>query len=174
MEGLYLTKNNSVCSHCIDQTGGCCGDVHLVLTPEERIIFQKVFDDNKSPDSHTLEVYDKEVYLYDSKEENCMFLKEDNQCGIYDSRPLICCTYPILWEEEETSYDLNYFIDFACPLSHRVTMKEFAHWVDINKRKIKDMGELDFDSADSQYVNLSVLRSEVNVLELVTDPNLLP
>lgn len=65
-----------------------------------------------------LESSDKEedqwVMLKNNEEGGCIFLNEENQCGIYEARPLQCSTYPFVprimksahtWNEEVRAMD---------------------------------------------------------------------
>lgn len=166
----------SVCQKCIELTGGCCEDVTFALFEREYQFFKQRFDDGTAPKNHKLEVHDEEdeIYQYNSDGDRCMYLGEDNQCTIYDVRPLICRTYPILWQEPEDSHDLNYFLDMACPLTYRHPYRDFLAWIDEYEKTILEMGELDFEKDEPQYINLSELLEEVNLIKLVKDANLTP
>ncbi|MCE7736116.1 MAG: YkgJ family cysteine cluster protein [Candidatus Heimdallarchaeota archaeon] len=166
----------SVCQKCIELTGGCCENVTFALFEREYQFFKQRFDDGTAPKNHRLDVHDEEgeIYEYNSKGEPCMYLGEDKQCTIYDIRPTICRTYPILWQEPEDSNDLQYFLDIACPLTYRIPYRDFLTWIDEYQKIIDEMGELEFERDDSQYVNLSELLEQVNLVKLVKDSSLLP
>ncbi|OLS23436.1 MAG: hypothetical protein HeimC2_26400 [Candidatus Heimdallarchaeota archaeon LC_2] len=166
----------SVCQRCIKLTGGCCEKVTFALLENEYSMFKQRFDNGTAPKNHTLEIHDEEekIYQYSSNKERCMYLGNDNNCSIYDVRPTICRTYPILWQEPEDNDELQYFLDIACPLTYRVPYRDFLGWIEAYQDKITEMGELDFEMTDSQYVNLTSLLEEVNLVSLVRDKDLVP
>lgn len=166
----------SVCQKCIELTGGCCENVTFALFENEYLLFKQRFDNGTAPKNHVLEIHDEEenVYQYSSNDERCMYLGPDNNCSIYEIRPTICRTYPILWQEPEDEDTLQYFLDIACPLTYRVPYRDFLGWIEDYQEKITEMGELDFEMTDSQYVNLTNLLEEVNLISLIKDRDLFP
>jgi Fe-S-cluster containining protein len=166
----------SVCQKCIELTGGCCENVTFALFEREYLFFKQRFDAGTAPKGHKLEIHDadEKIYQYNSNEERCMYLGDDNNCTIYEIRPTICRTYPILWQEPEDSHDLEYYLDIACPLTYRIPYKDFIGWIDAYQKIIDEMGELEFERDDTQYINLSHLLEEVNLIKLVKDVNLIP
>ena len=162
-----MAKKN-ICSECINHSGGCCVGVRFNVHENEIGPFLKAQNSGKMPSSHKL-VYDKDdsTYLYDSGNNNrCMFLGVNNQCQIYDKRPLICRLYPILWKKD------NYFIDLICPLVHTIPLRDIATWPEttMNRASLKDMPELDFDGRSRQYINLKTLFGMNDTLEILKDP----
>jgi Fe-S-cluster containining protein len=96
MELEFPEDARFVCEKC----GRCCGDtedtirhVLLLKTEAEKISEQTSLDIHK----FAQEVYGFEPYIYEIKknepEGKCLFLK-NNQCTIYDFRPIICRFYP--------------------------------------------------------------------------------
>ncbi|MHA2089372.1 MAG: YkgJ family cysteine cluster protein [Candidatus Kariarchaeaceae archaeon] len=166
-----LTKNKRICTACINDSGGCCTEVEISIHIDELAPFKERFDAGSAPAGHTLEIHDDDtkVYLYTSQEDSCMFLNEDTTCGIYEKRPLICRMYPVMWEEKKKT--MNFFGDFACPLAHMIPVRDLASWSWNTKNKgyVDKMGELDFESSEPQYVNLTVITDEVDPVSLL-DP----
>ncbi len=83
------------CNRC----GLCCGDTEektrhiLLLESEANVISAKT---SLPKQEFTVQIADKAPYCYEMKkpkEGKCFFLK-DNQCSIYQQRPLICRFYP--------------------------------------------------------------------------------
>jgi Fe-S-cluster containining protein len=95
------------CSKC----GLCCGDTEqktrriLLLESEAEEISRKT---SQPPEVFCEEISGKEPYVYEMKKTmgKCVFLK-DNQCTIYEMRPLICRFYPF---ELKFSSDQNRYI----------------------------------------------------------------
>jgi len=96
MEFEFPEDARFVCEKC----GRCCGDtedtvrhVLLLKTEAEKISEQTSLDIQE----FAQEVYGFEPYIYEIKktetEGKCLFLK-NNQCTIYDFRPIICRFYP--------------------------------------------------------------------------------
>lgn len=163
-----MAKKN-VCNECINHSGGCCVGVRFNVHKNEVKPFLEAKQSGKMPINHKLE-FDKDdnTYLYDSGDgERCIFLGKNNQCTIYDQRPLICRLYPILWKKD------NYFVDLICPLVHVVPLREIATWPEKNqnKKSLPDIPELDFDGRNRQYINLKTLLSMNDTLEILKDPD---
>ena len=162
-----MAKKN-ICSECINHSGGCCVGVRFNIHENEIEPFLKAQKNGKMPTTHKL-VYDKDdnTYLYDSgNNTRCIFLGVNNQCQIYDKRPLICRLYPILWKKD------NYFVDLICPLVHTIPLRDIATWpeTNMNRASLKDMPELDFDGRSRQYINLKTLFGMNDTLEILKDP----
>ena len=95
MEFTYPVNVRFECNRC----GLCCGDtkqksMHILLLESEakRIASQT----SKLLTDFSMKINDKLPYCYEMKktsESKCVFLKE-NQCIIYQLRPLICMFYP--------------------------------------------------------------------------------
>lgn len=169
-----MREENNLCHQCIKQTGGCCTDVEFSIHVDEAEPFLKAFENAIAPEGHILEKdkSDPEVYEYSSNEEPCMFLDDNNRCSIYERRPTICRTYPILWAENKGI--MNHYLDCSCPLAQRVSLQEIRSWVlQLPKPEIiEKIGELDVDIKDPSYINLTVLASQVTPPQLLTDPSL--
>ncbi|MHA2252376.1 MAG: YkgJ family cysteine cluster protein [Candidatus Kariarchaeaceae archaeon] len=171
-----MTKNKQVCTECITETGGCCTEVQLCVHIDELESFKEKFDTKTAPKGHTLTVHNEvgDVFIYNSQEDPCMFLDQTtNQCQNYENRPLICRTYPIMWQEKGKG--MNHFVDFACPLAHMVPIRELHRWAKVpkNKEYMEKMGELVFKTSYTQYVNLTILAEEVepqHLLDIEMEP----
>jgi Fe-S-cluster containining protein len=93
-----LTYSFSQCQFECTKCGLCCGDTEqktrhiLLLESEAAEISQKT---SRKPEEFCEAIIGKEPYVYEMKKTvgKCIFLK-DNQCTIYESRPLICRFYP--------------------------------------------------------------------------------
>ena len=169
---MTTEKNKkSVCSECIKVSGGCCVGVRFNVHVDEAKAFIEVEKNGGFPPNHKfiLDKDDKEQYLYESGDEKCIHLDENNNCGIYNERPLICRMYPILWKKEE-----NYYVDMICPLVHFIPLRDIALWPEDpqNQKMMKHMDELDFDGRSRQYINLKTLRGMNDALDIVKDRNL--
>ena len=104
------------CNRC----GLCCGDTkqknrHILLLEAE----------TNNIAAHTsrcildfsLEIKDKRPYVYEMKktsEGKCVYLK-DNQCSIYQLRPLICRFYPfeLKFNKDKKLHDFDFTVE--CP-----------------------------------------------------------
>lgn len=139
-------------------------------------MFRKRFDDKTAPNKHTLTLHDddNDIFEYSSASDPCMFLSKDLECTIYEKRPLICRMYPILWQEKRRSEDMDYFVDYACPLAHRLPVRDFFNWIHEYEKLVMEMGELDFNYKMGNYVNISHLMDEVNIVELAIRKDLVP
>jgi Fe-S-cluster containining protein len=117
------------CSKC----GLCCGDTRektrhiLLLASEANLISTKTFLPKQEFAKETM---GKTPYCYEMKkadEGKCVFLKE-NQCSIYDLRPLICRFYPfeLKFDADKNLHVFNF--TFECPTIGKgklVTLKDF-------------------------------------------------
>ncbi len=146
-------------------TGGCCTDTRFSIHISELEPFKKAFEQNPSiSKGHKLEKFDgDEVYLYDSKNNPCIFLNMEKRCSIYEKRPLTCRLYPILWKERSK------YIDFACPISHTVPLREIMQWLEKkeNKAQLKKMEALDFNERLAQYISISHVIKISECLEFI-------
>lgn len=104
------------CNKC----GLCCGDTKqktrhiLLLKAEAGKIASKI---GQTINDFSVEVEGKKPYIYEMKksgEGKCVFLR-DNQCGIYQIRPLICMFYPfeLKFNEDKKTHEFNFTIE--CP-----------------------------------------------------------
>jgi Fe-S-cluster containining protein len=91
----YPTHVNFDCSKC----GLCCGDTaekvrHVLLLESDAERIERLT--NLKANFFAAVASGKLPYLYEMKkgsDQKCVFLK-DNQCMVYDIRPLICRFYP--------------------------------------------------------------------------------
>jgi Fe-S-cluster containining protein len=108
-----LTYSFSQCQFECTKCGLCCRDTEkktrhiLLLASEAEEISKKTdqkFGDFCEP------IFGKEPYVYEMKKTQgkCVFLK-DNQCTIYQTRPLICRFYPfeLKFSANENRYIFN-------------------------------------------------------------------
>lgn len=169
--GNNKTKKKSVCSACIDISGGCCVGVRFNIHIDEITKWLEKEKNGGYPLNHVFKIDkdDKDQYIYDSQGERCVHLNENNICSIYEDRPLMCRMYPILWKKRE-----NYFVDMICPLVHFIPLRDIATWPEDpkNKKMMKNMDELEFDGRSRQYINLKTLREMNEALEIVKNRDL--
>lgn len=158
----------NVCQACLAHSGGCCVDVRFSFHDSEAQPFVERQDQDSLPYLHKLIKESDGSYTYDSGGDLCMFLDEEYRCTIYDQRPLICRLYPVLWKKGVLA------VDFTCPLSHLVPLREMLKWLEspANKKQINLMPELDFDLRARRYVNIITLREDNDVLEILDWENL--
>ena len=153
----------STCQKCIAEDGGCCTNVVITLHESEAEPFFERLHSKNLPDGHIFsqDYVDADLWEYNSNEEACMFLGKDNNCSIYDKRPTICRTYPVMWTKRR--YQMNYYVDSSCPLSKEVTVKELVNWMEHlpHPELMKKIGDLDFNTRDRDYVNLTVVSSKI-------------
>ena len=157
-----------ICQKCININGGCCTNVKLLIHGSEIDAFRERYNTNTLPLEHEFEVVDKErdLYLYDSGGERCMFLNADNICSIYEQRPLICRLYPLKWQTME-----NYHIDLSCPLAHLIPLNEIAHWRDEDKNThlLTKMVPLHFNSKSKDFANITNLKKKYFQLKILDE-----
>ena len=160
------TKN--VCQECINHTGGCCTSVNLSIHISELNSFIEYIMKNGLPKGQKIENLDdeKDIYLYNSGNEKCIFLDENNQCKIYSNRPLVCRMYPILWKTKE-----NFFIDMSCPLAFIVPIKNILESIkeSKNQEQLKILDDLNFNPLLYQYLSVSNLVKEYPVLKIIKE-----
>ena len=156
-----------ICQKCIKSNGGCCTNVKLLIHSSEIELFRERYNTNKIPLEHDLEIVDKEkdLYLYDSGGERCMFLNADYTCSIYEHRPLVCRLYPLKWQTTD-----NFHIDLSCPLAHLISLNEITHWKneDNNAELLTKMAPLNFNSKNKNYANITNLKKkyyQLNILD---------
>jgi len=116
VEFTYPTNMLFHCSKC----GLCCGDTKqkprciLLLESEANDISNLTHQ----PKQHfATEVRNKAPYLYEMKKNSqgiCLFL-EDNNCAIYEHRPLICRFYPfeLKFSQDKENYTFEFTLE--CP-----------------------------------------------------------
>lgn len=104
------------CSKC----GLCCGDTKqkprcILLLESEATDISNL---THQPKQHFAnEVKNKAPYLYEMKKNSqgkCLFL-EDNNCAIYEHRPLICRFYPfeLKFSQDKENYTFEFTLE--CP-----------------------------------------------------------
>jgi Fe-S-cluster containining protein len=167
-------ENKPVCSECIKTTGGCCVEVEFSIHKSEVTIFLAKQRNGELPSGHSLKFDDSDdTYTYSSGEGRCTFLSDENKCSIYETRPLMCRMYPVLWQQRKKM--LSYYLDMSCPLAHRMPLREFISWPNRNEnnRQISQMNDLDFNHKDEQYISLTVISQQPET-SLAMNPNLLP
>lgn len=116
---------------------------------------------------------DPDVIEYQSNEEPCLFLDPETKfCTIYDRRPTICRTYPVQWQIKRRK--TSYYLDCSCPLSHRLPLHTFMSWIEglPQPELIDKIGELNFNSRERRYLNLTVINEQADPLALVQDMRL--
>jgi len=103
-----------------NQCGICCGDTKqktrhiLVLEAEVNNISSQTSLDRTD---FSFQIVDKSPFVYEMKktnEGNCVFLKE-NQCMIYQIRPLICEFYPFELKFNNNKQLHVFDFTFECP-----------------------------------------------------------
>jgi Fe-S-cluster containining protein len=128
------------CSKC----GLCCGDTigkkrHILLLEQEAnaistetCLFKEIF---------TTQIADKNPYRHEMKKNNegiCFFLK-DNQCRIYELRPLICRFYPFELKFDPCNDQYVFNFTFECPgitKGRLVTKKDFEDLFSLAKKRL--------------------------------------
>jgi Fe-S-cluster containining protein len=138
----FTYPNNVIfkCSKC----GLCCGDTeekkrHILLLEQEANVISAVSCLLK--EAFTTQIADKDSYSYEMKKNNegkCFFLK-DNQCCIYEYRPLICRFYPfeLKFDPDKDQYAFNF--TFECPgitKGRLVRKKDFKELFSLAKKRL--------------------------------------
>ena len=104
------------CTRC----GICCGDTqnktrHILLLAQEVIEIAK--EATRDASSFCFEVEGASPYAFEIRKQldgKCVFLK-NNQCIIYDRRPLICRFYPFELKFSETNGYYLFYVTLECP-----------------------------------------------------------
>lgn len=121
VQGRFYTRTGG-CNGC----GKCCHDIYLVHE-DQTIQDEATF--------RTLQTTDREFSQFEPMGEDehglrfkCIHLLEDNRCGIYDRRPLLCRQYPsehgmLLGSQlpEECDYQFHILKPFAEVLAQNLT-----------------------------------------------------
>ena len=164
-----------VCTNCIRKTGGCCTNVHLIIHSSEITPFLKAKDSGLFTKSHVLEKWNdnKDLYVYTSTDQRCIFLSTNNTCLIYEKRPTICRLYPVVWKTGIIE-PFNIYIDLLCPLSHVVPIIDIYKPSKkmINKELMKKIGSLNFDDNDCSYLNITDKKQSSDGLKALYDEEL--
>ena len=116
---MDFTCPNNVFFEC-SKCGLCCGDTKertrniLLLESEANIISTETCLPKQN---FTKQITDKIPYCYEMKKDRegkCFFLK-DNNCSIYEIRPLICRFYPFELKFESNKKQHVFSFTFECP-----------------------------------------------------------
>jgi len=84
----------------------------------------------------------------------CVFLNLDNQCVIYENRPLGCRVYPLIYDEER-----GVVLDSECPLADSVGCEDLVKGVELIKLVLREL-ELTYNYA----VNWSLVDKSIALL----------
>jgi Fe-S-cluster containining protein len=138
----FTCPNNVIfeCSKC----GLCCGDTkeknrHVLLLEQETNIISN--ETCLPKETFTTQIADKDPYCCEMKKNNegkCFFLK-DNQCGIYELRPLICRFYPFELKFDPDKNQYAFSFTFECPgitKGRLVTKKDFEDLFLLAKKRL--------------------------------------
>jgi Fe-S-cluster containining protein len=128
------------CSKC----GLCCGDTieknrHVLLLEQEANAISA--ETCLLKEAFTTQIADKTPYRYEMKknsEGKCCFLK-DNQCCIYELRPLICRFYPFELKFDSCKDQYVFNFTFECPgitKGRLVTKKVFEDLFSLAKKRL--------------------------------------
>ncbi|MEK9715955.1 MAG: YkgJ family cysteine cluster protein [Candidatus Kariarchaeum pelagius] len=149
----------NTCKKCILDDGGCCTSVHITIHKKEAKEFIKIKNNNQIPSGHSFQIDedDPNLYTYKSGDDPCMFLDKNQLCEIYENRPTICRTFPLMWIENKQK--LKYYVDTNCPLYDTNTPSELMKNITNlpYPNLMKKIGELDFDISDNDYIELSLI-----------------
>ena len=158
----------NVCQECIIHSGGCCTKVNFCIHKSEANSFLEYISKNGLPSDHKFERFgeNSDLFLYNSGEDHCIFLDENQRCKIYADRPLICRVFPILWTDPN-----NFFIDLSCPFAYTIPLKDILISLDDPKNieQIELMKKLDFKSSQKRYLPVNGLIDHFPALEIVRD-----
>jgi Fe-S-cluster containining protein len=116
---VTYTHPNNVLFEC-NRCGLCCGDTpkktrHILLLSKEANRISK--ETSLPTQEFSKTITGKTPYCYEMKkthEGKCFFLK-DNQCSIYESRPLICIFYPFELKFSEDNGQYTFDFTLECP-----------------------------------------------------------
>ena len=161
-------NEKNICTDCITKTGGCCTDMNLFVDVTEAQPFLEAKEKGLLPDNHSFDKLDnrKDLFIYQSRGERCMFLSTSNACSIYDKRPSICKLYPIVWNKTAVN-PINIYADMLCPLTHAVPILKLHEQTKKVENRIlmKKIGPLDFNDIDYSYLNITEKRSTSTALD---------
>ncbi|OLS23102.1 MAG: hypothetical protein HeimC3_26520 [Candidatus Heimdallarchaeota archaeon LC_3] len=165
-------KSNDTCQKCITYNGGCCVGVRLCIHGDELNPFRLREKNNQLPQGHVIKKWDqnKNLFMYISGKDKCLFLNKENKCSIYSERPLVCRTYPVQWKEQEKKRS-NLFIDLSCPLAHEKPIQEMINWTKEpkNGKEMKKMGGLAFDGIKGRFISIEFLKKNFKALSVLKD-----
>jgi len=128
------------CNKC----GICCGDTeekkrHILLLEQEANVISA--ETCLPKEDFTTQIADIDYYSYEMKKNKkgkCFFLKE-NQCCIYEFRPIICRFYPfeLKFDPAKNQYAFNF--TFECPgltKGRLVTQKDFKELFSLAEKRL--------------------------------------
>ena len=116
MDFTYPADLHFSCNRC----ALCCGDTKqktrhiLLLESEAKIVASQT---SRDVTDFSFRIVDKSPFGYEMKKTKagkCVFLKE-NQCAIYDVRPLICRFYPFELRFDKDMQLQVFDFTFECP-----------------------------------------------------------
>lgn len=115
MSFIYPKNLKFECNKCAI----CCGDTkekarHIIMLESEAQEIQK--QTNLNINEFCFEITDKQPYMFEMKLQNsqCFFLKQNN-CSIYNFRPMICQFYPFELKFDETQQKYIFTATSECP-----------------------------------------------------------
>jgi Fe-S-cluster containining protein len=138
----FTCPNNVLfeCSKC----GLCCGDTkektrHILLLEQEANAISA--ETGLPKEEFTKEITGKSPYCYEmvkGSEGKCFFLK-DNQCTIYELRPLICRFYPfeLKFEQDKDGHVFSFTLE--CPAigkGKQVSRRDFEDLFSLAKERL--------------------------------------
>jgi len=159
-------KAKKVCFKCYKQDNSCCKDIKLGITTTEEAF--SIFENAQYPAGHDFrnrELYTGEqdnVFLYESPDDDyCMFFdKETADCKIYDKRPMICRTFPNVWQNPQIN-----FIKL-CPLAFIIPLADIKTWIDPYTDEIAKMPFYNGNKHNNgRYVNIRELLADVGLTQ---------
>jgi len=131
-------RSRSLCAGC--QTAPCCYYSFMGLSSDEIERLSKYvglsIDDFIKQRCKRIVVADRGLIYTFKKTNPCEFLGENGYCRVYEARPDVCKTWPLVFDKEReevtdvvTNYNCNFFFNL---LKYEVTVRVFA---DIMQRK---------------------------------------
>jgi len=138
-----FTYPNNVIFKC-NKCGICCGDTeekkrHILLLEQEANVISAITCLPK--EDFTTKIADKDSYSYEMKKNRkgkCFFLKE-NQCRIYEFRPIICRFYPfeLKFDPAKNQYAFNFTFECSGITKGRlITKKDFKELFSLAKKRL--------------------------------------
>jgi Fe-S-cluster containining protein len=138
---IFPSKVKFSCNKC----GLCCGDTqkktrHILLLDSEANEISK--QTKQQIENFAIKTSTSPPYTYEMKKTlqgRCLFLQENNQCLIYQHRPLICRFYP--FELKFASDEGKYVFEFTdeCPeigKGKKISKKDFENLFMLAKEKL--------------------------------------
>lgn len=153
----------NACNKC----GKCCknfGPVGLMILPWELKNFQEKADAiNKSLKLGSMalseEVHKKNLVVsYYIKNEPCIFYQE-GICSIYDDRPLVCRSYPLMYNPEENRIEIN----GDCPQDNK--FKILLNQGKLDEQMLAAKMMTDLNNRYMQIVHKYVLQGKIKIIQ---------